>query len=77
MMLVCKSQRDINVQEAVGMYEFSVVPRSLFAPDGTMLYCNAKSDLMSILEKLPEEAMDDQDETDDQRTTNNYKSSYR
>lgn len=73
MMLVCKSQRDINVQEAVGMYEFSVVPRSLFAPDGTMLYCNAKSDLMSILEKLPEEAMDDQDETDDQRTTNNYK----
>ena len=28
------------------------MPRSLFAADGTMLYCSAKSKLMDILEKL-------------------------
>ena len=39
--------------EAIGVYEFALVPRSMFAPDGTMLRCSAKSALMTILEKLP------------------------
>ena len=42
-MMVCKSRPEIDIKEAVGRYEFSVVPRSLFAADGTMLH---------ILEKL-------------------------
>ena len=52
MMMVCKSRPEIDIKETVGQYEFSIVPRSLFAADGTMLHCSSKSNLMSILEKL-------------------------
>ena len=50
-MVICKSRLEIDIQEAVGTYEFKVVPRSMFATDGEVLQC--KSALMSILEKLP------------------------
>ena len=53
MMVICKSRPEIDIQEAVGTYEFTVVPRSMFATDGEMLHRPAKSVLMSILEKLP------------------------
>jgi len=52
LMVVCKSRPDIDIKEAIGQNEFSVVPRSLFAADGTMLHCSAKSALMTILVKL-------------------------
>ncbi|KAK3746101.1 hypothetical protein QZH41_015518, partial [Actinostola sp. cb2023] len=52
LMMVCKSRPEIDIKEAVGLYEFSVVPSSLFAADGTMLHCSCKSALMHILEKL-------------------------
>ena len=52
MMMVCKSRPQIDIKETVGQYEFSIVPQSLFAADGTMLHCASKSNLMSILEKL-------------------------
>ena len=50
-MMVCQTRPEINVQEAVGMYEFTVVLRALFAADGSMLHCPNKSSLMSLLEK--------------------------
>ena len=40
MMVVCKSRPDIDIKEAVVTYEFFVVPRSLFAADGTLLRCS-------------------------------------
>jgi hypothetical protein len=49
-MMVCKSRPEVNIQAAIGQYEFSVVPRSLFSPDGTMLHCSSNSDLLHILE---------------------------
>ena len=49
--MVCKSRPEINIKEAVGLYEFTVVPRSLFARDGTMLHSSCKSALINILEK--------------------------
>ena len=52
-MVICKSRAEIVIKEAVGVYEFSLVPRSMFAADGNMLHCSTKSTLMSILEKLP------------------------
>ena len=52
LMAVCKSRPEINIKEVIGQYEFSVAPRSLFAPDGTMLHCSAESALMTILVKL-------------------------
>ena len=53
MMLICKSRPESDIKEAVGTYEFRVVPRSMFAADGTMLHFPAKSALMHILEKVP------------------------
>ena len=49
--MVCKSRPEIDIQEAVDLYEFTVVPRSLFTGDGTMLHCFCKSAPMHILEK--------------------------
>ena len=46
-----KSRPEIDIQEAVDLFEFTVVPRSLFTGDGTMLRCSCKSALMHILEK--------------------------
>ena len=51
MMMVCQTRPEINVKEAVGMYEFTVVPRALFAAEGSMLHCPNKSAVMSLLEK--------------------------
>ena len=51
------------------MYEFALVPRSMFAADGSMLRCSAKSALMAILEKLPSRSAD-QRSISDGTTTN-------
>lgn len=40
MMVVCKSRPKFNQQDAIGTFEFSLVPRSLFAADGTMFHCS-------------------------------------
>lgn len=36
MLIVARSRPEIDLQQAIGKYEFSAVPRSLFAPDGTL-----------------------------------------
>ena len=66
MMVICKSCPAIDIKEAVGVYEFSVVPRSMFAADGKMLHCSAKSALMSILEKFPNDRSVEQAEPTNQ-----------
>lgn len=50
LMMVCQ-RPEINLQEAIGTYEFSLMPRSLFAADGEMLHCLTKSTLMTLIEK--------------------------
>ena len=52
MMMVCKASPEIGIKEAVGKYEFSIVPRSMFAVDGTMLHCSSKNTSVNILEKM-------------------------
>ena len=52
MMTVCKRRPDINIKETIGLYEFALVPRSMFAPGGSMLHCSSKSALIAMLEKL-------------------------
>ena len=47
-----KARPEIDIKLAVGQYEFSIVPRSMFAADGTRLHGSIKSTLMGILEKL-------------------------
>lgn len=52
LLVASKSRDDLNLQDTIGNYELSVVPRSLFSQDGTLLHCQ-KSKLLSILEDLP------------------------
>ena len=40
------------LQECLNNYEMSLLPRSLFDADDTMLYCSGNSKLMDILEKM-------------------------
>lgn len=46
LMVLARSNRDINQKEAIGNYEFTLTPRALFAPDGTVLPCHDKSKLI-------------------------------
>ena len=46
------SNRDIDQNNAVANYEFTLIPRTLFTPDGSMLPCTDKSKLIHNLEKL-------------------------
>lgn len=55
--IICKDRPDVNIKEAVGKFEFTVVPRSMFAPDGTMLHCSTKSNLLHILEEMKDASM--------------------
>ena len=50
MMIICKARPEIDIKEAVGEYEFSIVPGSMFPADGTMLHCSSKSTFMNFLE---------------------------
>ena len=51
--MICKSRPEIDIKEAVGTYKFTVVQRSvLLLTDREIVYCPAKSALMSILENL-------------------------
>ena len=50
--MVCRSGPEIDIKETLGLYELSLVHRSMFAADGSMLKRSAKSALMAIFEKL-------------------------
>ena len=49
LLLMCQSRPEIDLEEVISKYEFSVVPHALFAADGTMLHCSAKGNLLDIL----------------------------
>ena len=53
--IISKDRPDVNLKEAVGKFEFTVVRRSMFAPDGTMFHCSTKSNLLHILEEMKDE----------------------
>ena len=52
LMVLARSNRDVNLKDAIGNYEFTLTPRALFAPDGTVLPCQDKSTLIHLLIKL-------------------------
>ena len=70
LMVLARSNRDIDQKQAVGTYEFTLTPRSLFAPDGSVLPCSDKSKLIHALEKLVATDTDhaDQQEQPDEST---------
>ena len=53
LLLISKTRKEVNLQEVIGQYEPSVVPRSMFAVDGSMLHCQLKSSLLHIMENFP------------------------
>ena len=50
-MMVFKSRAEVDIREVVRL-RVSVVPKSVFVADSTMLYCSSKIALMHIFEKL-------------------------
>ena len=52
LMVLARSNREIDQKQAVGTYEFTLTPRALFSPNGSVLPCNDKSKLIHVLEKL-------------------------
>ena len=52
--IASRKQEDIDLPYYFGTYEFSVIPRSLFRPDGTMLLDTDKSTVMHEIEKAIE-----------------------
>ena len=56
LLIVSKLSKDVSLENAVGNFELSVVPRSLFSADGQMLPTQGKSKLMNILVDLPEQS---------------------
>lgn len=47
--MLCRSRPNLVLKDIIGKYELSVVPRSMFHPDGTMMHGSAKSKLMHHL----------------------------
>ena len=50
--VISRSRPELNLKECIGTYEFGVVPRSLFASDGSLLLAYDKASILHHLEKL-------------------------
>ena len=57
------------MKEAIGQYEFSAVPRSLFSPDGEMLFAYDKSSILHTLEDLENEKQSQREGQDAETST--------
>ena len=51
MVIITKSRPELKIKGIIGEFESSVVPRSLFAADGSMHHCSSKSHLMTVILK--------------------------
>ena len=51
-MVIASSNRVIDQKDVIGTYEFTVIIRSLFAPDGTVLVCSDKLKIINSLKDL-------------------------
>ena len=52
LILIFRSRPQLDLKERIGTYEFGVVPRSLFASDGTVLLAYHKAKILHHLELL-------------------------
>ena len=57
-LIVCRTRHDIDLLSYLGDYEFSVVPRSLFTPDGQLYKSTDKSVILNEIENLTNQAQD-------------------
>jgi len=75
--IISRSRPELDLKECIGTYEFGIVPRSLFASDGSLLLAYDKASILHQLEKLDRTAEQSRiernestgtDSPDDQRT---------
>ena len=52
LIVISRSRPQLDLKECIGTYEFGVVPRSLFASDGTVLLAYDKAQILHHLELL-------------------------
>lgn len=55
LLIIARSRPEVDLPSTIGTYEFSCIPRSLFASDGSVLICTDKYKLMAILEGMAPE----------------------
>ena len=60
-LIIMRSRPEIDMKVAIGLYEFSAVPRSLFSADGEMLLAYDKASILHALEGLPNEKQNQQE----------------
>ena len=66
LLIIARTREELDLQDLIGHYEFSCVPRSLFASDGSLLPCTDKSKLMALLESLGTDETEHSDENMEQ-----------
>lgn len=64
LLVASRSRSDVDFKGYLSQYEFSVLPSSLFVPDGNMHHCYAKSKLLEILTALPKQNLAKENEMD-------------
>ena len=50
--VISRSRPELDLKECIRTYEFGVIPRSLFASDGSLLLAYDKASILHHLEKL-------------------------
>ena len=51
--MVIQQTRKLDISSAIGAFETAVIPRSLFANDGTLLIPTSKSSIIHVIEAVP------------------------
>lgn len=52
LLIITKSERNVDLQEAISLHEFNSINLTLMSPDGSLLPWTSKSDLIHALEDL-------------------------
>ena len=52
LIIISRRRPDLDLKDCIGNYEFGIVPRSLFASDGSLLLPYDKAKILHHLEKL-------------------------
>ena len=53
LLLIAKSSRELDLEDVISEYEFAIINAIIMQPDGSVIPCNKKSELLHILEELP------------------------
>ena len=63
LLFIAKSNRDIDLEEVISNHEFSATNSHIMQPDGSIIMCTKKSELLHILEYLPSKSSYQEPET--------------